>query len=244
MWSRKPNDLENSDDLLKPCFQIDPSVELKEVPETGEEYLLKVINERKKYKEITECDLDVSKFAKYQNCFVEEDPVIPVDEKLKPTIEWQNMQIADFSEMRMRISCIKQKKLKKIKNIKNVPTCAREWKLFFKGVEPTLTTVLGLQSASVDEGLETVTDILKKVPPGESIDHRTGQWTYSLLTCVQYPLLTETRVILRALAKKCREVRSHINPDAENAIELVAPLNIFICLLSRYFENEDLADHR
>ncbi|KAJ2948144.1 hypothetical protein O0L34_g9945 [Tuta absoluta] len=244
MWSRKPDDLENSDDLLKPCFLVDPSVELKEVPETGEEYLLKVINERKKCKEITECDVDVSKFAKYQNCFVEDDPVIPVHEKLKPTIEWQNMQIADFSEMRMRMSRMKQKNLKKNQNIKSIPHCLREWKLFFNGVEPTLTTVLGIQSASVDEGLEMVTEILKTVPPGESIDHRIGQWTYSLLTCVTYPLLSETRVVLRALAKKFREVRSHINPDAENAVELVAPLNIFICLLSRYFENEDLADHR
>lgn len=55
-----------------PCFQINTDVQLKDIPTTGEEYLLQVIQERQNCSDITESNEDYSKFAKNQSCFVEE----------------------------------------------------------------------------------------------------------------------------------------------------------------------------
>lgn len=68
--SKELNDDEDS--LISPCFQISNDVELKDVPTTGEEYLLKVMNERKNYATVTRCDVDCSKFSRNQSRFVVE----------------------------------------------------------------------------------------------------------------------------------------------------------------------------
>lgn len=63
---------ENADALMSPCLYINPDVEFKDIPTTGEEYLLKVIKERENYSQVTKCQQDISKFAKNQSCFISE----------------------------------------------------------------------------------------------------------------------------------------------------------------------------
>lgn len=63
---------EDDESLSSPCFQIDPNVELKDIPTTGDEYLLKVMKERQSCLVVTKCNEDFSKFAKNQSCFVKE----------------------------------------------------------------------------------------------------------------------------------------------------------------------------
>lgn len=238
-------DDEDNLDIVSPCFKISPDVQLKEVPTNGEEYLLKVIKERKNIAAVTKCNKDYSKFAENQSQYVHEFPRLSVPEKLKPTIEWQNMQVADFSETRMYISRLLSKR-KIWKNNINIieikPTCVIEWKQFFSTHIPTLSCVLGLQHALLDQGLEVLTDIISRTKPGNTIEHKTGQWVYAFLACTQLPLLSDTTSILRNLARKCAEIRFRLNPDEENAITAATPLNIFICLVARYFRQYDLAD--
>ncbi|CAK1602240.1 unnamed protein product [Parnassius mnemosyne] len=241
----KDCDTDNPDDLLSPCFQINSNVELKDIPTTGEEYLLKVIKERENYSQVTKCDKDYSKFAKNQSCFVNELPLAKVPDNLKPTIEWQNIQVADFSDVRLYISRL-------LANKSHWPNCIKVveidqdnligWRKFFEINEPTLSCVLGLRYTLLDRALEVLTDIIDDVEPGKTIDYKTGQWIYAFLACTRQPLLSDTTSILRNLARKCAEIRSHLNPEAENIKEAVAPLNIFICLVSRYFRQYDLAD--
>lgn len=66
------DDDDDLDFLSSPCFKIDPNVQIKDVPSTGDEYLLKVIKERQKCLVITKCNKDLSKFAKNQSRFVKE----------------------------------------------------------------------------------------------------------------------------------------------------------------------------
>ncbi|XP_049875545.1 gem-associated protein 2-like [Pectinophora gossypiella] len=235
----------DQDDILKPCLQIGSEVKLKDVPTTGEEYLLKVMKERQNYDAVTICKKDFSKYNKNQDRFIYEIPRASVCDKLKPTLEWQNIQVADFSEVRMNVSRLRAQKSEwayKIKKLIKEPSNVAEWKQFFANSEPTMSCVLGLRNALVDNGLEMLIEILKEVKPGHSIEYRTGQWIYALLACVIQPLLSETTCILRDLSRKCAEIRSNINPDDENAPEAVAPMNIFICLVGRYFRQYDLAD--
>lgn len=69
---KRAQDDDDLDTLSTVCFQINPGVQLREVPTNGEEYLLKVIKERQNYSTVTKCNKDYSKFAKNQSCFVKE----------------------------------------------------------------------------------------------------------------------------------------------------------------------------
>lgn len=58
--------------LIARCFQVSSDVKYREVPATGEEYLLSVMREREKCAVVTRCKQDYSKFAKNQDCFIVE----------------------------------------------------------------------------------------------------------------------------------------------------------------------------
>lgn len=58
--------------LIARCFQVSSDVKYREVPTTGEEYLLSVMRERENCAAVTRCKQDYSKFAKNQDCFIVE----------------------------------------------------------------------------------------------------------------------------------------------------------------------------
>lgn len=72
LYKTNRHDEDDPDPLMSPCFQISPDVELKDVPTTGEEFLLKVMKERENYAIVTKCSKDFSKFARNQSCFINE----------------------------------------------------------------------------------------------------------------------------------------------------------------------------
>ncbi|XP_045527956.1 gem-associated protein 2 [Pieris brassicae] len=239
----KRNEALEKDTLLFPCFQISNDVKLKDVPSTGEEYLLAVINERRNCQMVTKCKIDCSKFAQNQSEFVKEIPHPKAPDHLKPTIEWQNIQVADFSDIRLYISRLLDKRSHwpKIRKLKVNPV-NEVWINFFESHEPTLSCILGINYKILDIGLEFLIESLNAIKPGSTIPYNTGQWIYAILACTRQPLLPNTVSILRNLARRCAAVRSHINPEEENSKELVTPFNVFICLVSRYFGQFDLAD--
>ncbi|XP_073957422.1 gemin 2 isoform X2 [Choristoneura fumiferana] len=240
---------ENDDEEPSKCFQISPDVEMKEIPITGEEYLLKVIKERQQCAVVTVCDKDVSQFAKNQSRFYKEPAgTKTAPDKLKPTIEWQKIQVSDFSEVRSDLTKILVMLMKtgkmeaKAKPIKIGDDTLEGWKLFFESNDPTLSCALGLKPDKLVRGLEMLVEILEEVEPGQTVDHKTGQWIYAFLARAWQPLLSDTISIMRNLARTCAEIRSKINPDDEDAVMKAAPLNLFICIVARYFQQFDLAD--
>ncbi|KAM7156434.1 gem-associated protein 2 isoform 4-T5 [Molossus nigricans] len=78
-------------------------------------------------------------------------------------------------------------------------------------------------------------------PPLLSIVSRMnqGRWLYALLACLEKPLLPEAHSLIRQLARRCSEVRLLVNSKDD---ERVPALNLLICLVSRYFDQRDLAD--
>ncbi|GAB1297459.1 Gem-associated protein 2 [Apodemus speciosus] len=66
-----------------------------------------------------------------------------------------------------------------------------------------------------------------------------GRWFYALLACLEKPLLPEAHSLIRQLARRCSEVRLLVGSKDD---ERVPALNLLICLVSRYFDQRDLAD--
>ncbi|XP_061709298.1 gem-associated protein 2 isoform X2 [Cydia pomonella] len=228
------------DELITKCFEIGSDVEMKEIPLTGEEYLLKVMTERANVAAVTVCDKDITQYAKNQSLFFKEPPGAKIaPDKLKTTIEWQKIQIADFAQVRTSMAMIKTNLLekgigkKRVKPIVIQDQSLEGWKVFFVDHDSTITCMLGFSPEQLHTGLEMLTEILKEVPPGDTIDHKIGQWIYAFLACSRHPLLSETVSLLRDLARTCAEIRSNIDQEEEDAYMKAAPMNLFICIVAR-----------
>ncbi|CAD0194851.1 unnamed protein product [Chrysodeixis includens] len=244
----KKND--NDEYLGIKCFQVNPDVEMKDVPTNGEEYLLKVMAERANYASVAICKLKNSEIHKKPSIstFKEiQHPEIP--DKLKPTIEWQNIQTADFSDLHMYVVRMAAKRKGELQSIfqssykEYLKDDVIQWQSLITNIDPTLSHVVGLTQPKVDPGLETVLSMLHKVKPGQSIDRRTGLWLHALLVVTRQPTQPDTSYLLRRLSRRCAEIRSNINLDDENAVDLATPLNIFICIIAKYFGQHDLGDY-
>ncbi|KAJ0182405.1 hypothetical protein K1T71_001774 [Dendrolimus kikuchii] len=239
------SDDEELDFSLPQCLAISPSIQMRDIPTNGEEYLLNVMNERQKTSTLYISKQDYFKLPIKQTLYLKQEPKETVPDELKPTLEWQNIQVADFSEVRMYLNRLQANKCLWHENLKKIRldyTEDDEWRDFFANYESTVSCVLGLRHVAIDYGIEYLNLVIEATEPGKTIDHKTGQWIYAFLACTRQPLVSGTISQLRDLAKRCAEIRSRINPKDENAISAVAPLNLFICLVGRYFGQYDLAD--
>jgi len=66
-----------------------------------------------------------------------------------------------------------------------------------------------------------------------------GPWIYSLLAVLQKPLTPDTCSTLRDLARLCAQLRSQLDSASHPHL---TPLNLFISLIARYFDQKDMAD--
>ncbi|EDO32758.1 predicted protein [Nematostella vectensis] len=106
------------------------------------------------------------------------------------------------------------------------------------GSPPTLTMMVKLNQTLVQRLLEWHTLWMSVL----GYSHDQGRWIYSLLVCLEKPLLADCTATLRTLARQCTECRLTQMPMNEKNVELVTSLNLIIALVSRYFGQTDLAD--
>lgn len=88
--------------------------------------------------------------------------------------------------------------------------------------------------------LQLITKYLDRVKPGESINGNLGGWIYGILSLLEIPLSPSSCHTLRELAKRCVIVRSKLQENCNE--NLYIPLNLFICIVARYFNQLDLSD--
>uniref|UniRef100_T1IKF6 Gem-associated protein 2 n=1 Tax=Strigamia maritima TaxID=126957 RepID=T1IKF6_STRMM len=65
-----------------------------------------------------------------------------------------------------------------------------------------------------------------------------GRWFFALLACLEKPLTPDACSSLRTLVRYCANLRAAIDNDDAR----LPPLNLLICLVTRYFDQFDLAD--
>lgn len=70
--------------------------------------------------------------------------------------------------------------------------------------------------------------------------HQNAIWIYALLVNLEKPLPSEVYSTLRELSRVCSEVRAKIGSISESTI--LVPLNLIICLIGRYFDQNDMID--
>ncbi|XP_065451603.1 gem-associated protein 2 isoform X3 [Chrysemys picta bellii] len=103
------------------------------------------------------------------------------------------------------------------------------------GFPPFLSIVSRMNQATVTSVLEYLINWFGE----KEFTPELGRWLYALLACLEKPLLPEAHSLIRQLARRCSEVR--VLEENKNE-EKVSALNLLICLVSRYFDQRDLAD--
>ena len=67
-----------------------------------------------------------------------------------------------------------------------------------------------------------------------------GRWIYALLVALDKPLPSEVYSVLRDLSRVCSECRHKM--DIKTDTKTVNAINLIICLIGRYFEQNDMCD--
>ncbi|CAG5122109.1 unnamed protein product [Candidula unifasciata] len=244
-------------------------IDLSVPPTSGTEYLRRVRQEAMEYPKVVVADLDTSLFIPRQTVKVSEPGgLLPVPANYKAPMSWQRLQVAEFASLRQKL--IQFRALVKLKKIA-VPapklphaTHAQGWcKLCFGRLKPksellnTSSEAAGerpLLESSESEGTPPLLHIVAHMDQqlvtcvleyhinwleATGFTSRQGQWFYALLASLQKPLTPEVCSWIRRLARLCSNIRASLESSSDPRLN---ELNLIICLVSRYFDQRDLAD--
>ncbi|XP_064514736.1 gem-associated protein 2 isoform X6 [Pseudopipra pipra] len=183
--------------------------------------------------------IDPRKLKKKQTVNISISGCQPAPEGYSPTLRWQQQQVANFSapksedEEGWKKFCLGERIHSEIDALPNNESIGIDYMKV--GFPPLLSIVSRMNQATVTSVLEYLISWFgeKKFTP------ELGRWLYALLACLEKPLLPEAHSLIRQLARRCSEVR--VMEENKNE-EQISALNLIICLVSRYFDQRDLAD--
>lgn len=239
-------------------------LDLNGPPRNPQEYLRQVQLEASQCPEVVVAQIDPKKLKKKQtvNASLAGCPAAPLG--FSPSLCWQQQQVGNFSDVRQSIAKNRIRwSSQTLDDNVLMPNVTDEegWKRFCLGE----TVYQGSSSCPTDAEPEPALDYNKVgFPPFLSIVSRLnqstvlmvldiliswfeehefvpqlGHWLYSLLACLEKPLLPEAHSSIRQLARRCAQLRSTLTSQED---EKLPALNLLICLVARYFEQNDLAD--
>ncbi|XP_025907534.1 gem-associated protein 2 isoform X2 [Nothoprocta perdicaria] len=217
---------------------FDPTVP----PRTPQEYLRRVQLEAAQCPEVVVAQIDPKKLRKKQTISISISGCQPAPEGYSPSLKWQQQQVANFSTVRQPKSedeegwkkfCLGERLYSEIDTISDNENLGIDY--IKMGFPPLLSIVSRMNQATITSVLEYLINWFgeKKFTP------ELGRWLYALLACLEKPLLPEAHSLIRQLARRCSEVR--VLEENRNE-EQISALNLMICLVSRYFDQRDLAD--
>ncbi|XP_047501510.1 gem-associated protein 2-like [Penaeus chinensis] len=233
---------------------FDPSVP----PLSAEQYLQHVVWEARQCQDVVTVELDKKKIRK-QGPVIKKNVKATAPHGYAPNATTQRELLASFSELRSQIATIRSSKQipkcpVKLPGLKN----SEEWCRFcfgnsfqlallnqankdtpkpklVEGHQPLLSILLNIPQKGLENLLEWHAQWLEVLGFSEA----QGRWFYSILACLEKPLIPESCSQIRHIARICASIRAKLDsPDHPD----LAQLNVIICIVARYFSQEDLAD--
>ncbi|XP_015189260.1 PREDICTED: gem-associated protein 2 [Polistes dominula] len=225
-------------------------IDLKQPPKSGEDYIKRVILEAKQYADTVVADINPDLFKKPTISIHHLSGCIEAPSSLIPTIEWQERQVQNFKDLKLYVIQMQDKiksskhnrKLQKtqLPHIDNqedwITYCSKESSDDIENHSPTLTTVISMKQPLIEQVLEY---LIEYVQTQGKLSFKIGQWLYALLVVLHLPLNPDTCSCLRSLARTCSVIRANSKKLEEHEI---GALNLFICLVAKYYRQMDLAD--
>ncbi|KAG7466233.1 hypothetical protein MATL_G00162710 [Megalops atlanticus] len=237
-------------------------LDLSGPPRNPQEYLRQVQLEASLCPDVVVAQIDPKKLKKKQTVNVALTGCQAAPVGFSPSLRWQQQQVSNFSEVRQSINKHRQHwKAQALDDnvIMPKPDDEEGWKKFCLGENiyynttptqsddpgldyvkvgfpPFLSIVCRLSQASISAVLENLINWFGE----REFVPQLGRWLYALLACLEKPLLPEAHSLIRQLARRCSEVRANLETKED---ETLSALNLMICLVARYFEQNDLADN-
>ncbi|XP_046656873.1 gem-associated protein 2-like [Daphnia pulicaria] len=230
--------------------ETDEDIDFESAPSTGQEYLRRVIVESRKCEAVVVADMKGKKLKAQTVKYTTDSGCPPAPEVFLPSKEWQQFQVSQFSCLRSRMAKhLARLKKQGIQMKPNITLPAgdkeKEWSVLCygnpedekpcAGTPPMLPIILSLNQFMVETLLEYNVQWLEET----NFTQQRGQWLYALLAKLEKPLKPEMCSLIRTLARLCSTFRVQL---ASVDDPLLAQLNLFICLVGRYFDQSDLAD--
>ncbi|XP_069392431.1 gem-associated protein 2 [Paralichthys olivaceus] len=239
-------------------------LDLNGPPRNPQEYLRQVQLEASLCPEVVVAQIDPKKLKKKQTVNVSVAGCDAAPTGFCPSLSWQRLQVGLFSDVRQSITRNRNHwSSQTLDDNVLMPKLTDEegWKRFCLGevvylgtpscdtaaepepaldyskvgFPPFLSIVSRLNQSTVLMVLETLISWFEE----RAFAPQLGRWLYGLLACLEKPLLPEAHSCIRQLARRCAQLRSTL--ESQDDEELPA-LNLLICLVARYFEQNDLAD--
>uniref|UniRef100_A0AAR5QHK4 Gem-associated protein 2 n=1 Tax=Dendroctonus ponderosae TaxID=77166 RepID=A0AAR5QHK4_DENPD len=203
------------------------------IPQTGEEYLHHVIYERtNKCRKWVTAEGDFTKYKKNQTVHVTIETESPKAlEKFCPSKSWQDNALQDYIQLRTFLSNTQQP------NPTDQSICKKS---FWKSIEKTRPSFSEITQYSQAAKILMLAEITKYLENVRIVSETVGVWIYAILALLEKPLSPDCCYKLRQFAKKCIELRAALKEEDE--VSLANPLNLFICVIARFFNQLDLAD--
>lgn len=238
-------------------------LDLGETPRNPKEYLRQVQREASLCPDVVVAKIDPKKLKK-PTVNVSFTACQAAPDGYSPSLKWQQKQVSSFSEIRQSVQKHRQQWRGKVLDDNVVmPKMDDEegWRRFCLGENlylgshfdqgdsdapglnyakigfpPFLSIVSRLNQATVNAVLEYLINWFEE----RSFVPQLGRWLYALLACLEKPLLPEAHSLIRQLARRSACVRVTLETKDD---ERLSALNLLICLVARYFEQNDLADN-
>ncbi|XP_058830917.1 protein Gemin2 isoform X1 [Topomyia yanbarensis] len=233
-----------------PDDYFDPNLQ----PETGEQYLQKVIYERNHCPAVVVVKPNAERVQNLSGT-----GAIPVSQvkniapqALIPTREWESIQNKQFADLRNTITSYRSSSrykdnLEKTHVFLNFEN-RKQMHDYCANNQPFVRMLLSIPQRNLELLLEYLYEWLQG---GQATDEQQvecrcyrkdwiTQWIYAILACVITPLEPYIHSILRDIAKACIAIRNEL--AAEDELK-VLPLNLLICIISKNFNQLDLSDN-
>ncbi|XP_055631966.1 protein Gemin2 [Toxorhynchites rutilus septentrionalis] len=228
-------------------------------PVTGEQYLQKVIYERKHCPAVVVVRPSPKRLQAQSSKIPSGSGAIPKEllknvapQALIPTREWESLQNKKFTELRDTITHYRgsehfHENLRKTNIYLNFDNRKQLHDYCAKN-QPLVRILLSIPQRNLEVLLEYLYEWLqgKQNEDEQEVEERMyrkdwiTQWIYAILACIIAPLEPYIHSILRDIAKACIAMRNELAAEEELR---VLPLNLLICIISKNFNQLDLGDN-
>lgn len=238
------DDCEEEDSLARKSLGIFEDISgynPNECPTNGFEYLHQVICENSKLPQTVVADIDLDNFKTKQTVYVIENKQSSVNFSFLPSQEWQRLQIRDFTQLKEKVSRMKEiwsdKRRTEDIHVPDDINNEKYWVLFCQESPPLMQILFTIQQA----GITKLLNFFSLWLTDQVIDfsQNTTVWLYSLFASLEEPLWPSTVSDIRDIVRMAREKRSQLESPKD---DVLIPLNLIICIGARYFRQTDLCD--
>uniref|UniRef100_A0A672SPQ3 Gem-associated protein 2 n=1 Tax=Sinocyclocheilus grahami TaxID=75366 RepID=A0A672SPQ3_SINGR len=207
-----------------------------EPPRNPQEYLRQVQREASLCPDVVVAQIDPKKLKMKQSVNVSITGCLAAPQGFSPCLKWQQQQVSTFSEVRQSVN--KHRQHWKSQFLDDNVVMVRQLKTYdmilYCQTESEII-VSKLNQSTISAVLEYLINWFEE----RDFVPQLGRWLYALLACFEKPLLPEAHSLIRQLARRCSAVRANLESKDDDRL---SALNLMICIVARYFEQNDLAD--